>query len=76
MGNRSEGRILMTPTSGMTDEQMEVFNSLKNIRGLAEKITRILIAYAHEKGLEKVSISVLDGYATVSEAERERKGAD
>lgn len=74
MDRKNGSVIYMKTTAGMTEEQLSVFNGMKNTHGLGEMITRILIAYAHEKGLDKASVSVLDGYARVSEAERSKKG--
>ena len=76
MSKKKENAIIIRTSVDMTADEVEVFNSLKNIRGLGAMITRILIAYAHEKGMNKVSIPVLDGYARVSEAERSKNGDD
>ena len=76
MSKRNDGYICLTTSKAMSEADLKVFNSMKNVRGLGAMIVNVLTAYAHEKGFDEVDIYVLNGYATVFEAENSRKGGD
>ena len=76
MSKRNDSYICLASSTAMSDADLKVFNSLRNVRGLGTMIVKILTAYAHEKGFDEVDIYVLNGYATVYEAEKSRKGGD
>ena len=76
MSKRNDSYICLTSSTAMSDADLKVFNSLRNVRGLGAMIVNVLTAYAHEKGFDEVDIYVLNGYATVYEAEKTKKGGD
>ena len=76
MSKRNDSYICLATSTTMSDADLKVFKSMRNIRGLGAMIVKILTAYAHEKGFDEVDIYVLNGYATVYEAEQTKKGCD